>query len=698
MKTFKLLFLSLIFSASGLLNAQSNPTPFNLGASGNYAFTSWASSSPTGTYPANMFFHLLNTTNPPVTAVAQSNLLTGFTYSNTSGTRVQGLGNNGVQFQNATTPANTGYTANKLGETVLALNTSQRTNIQVSWKAQTKTTAGNVMAMRCQYRIGNSGAYQDFPVISEYMSSSVLNDSAVMNLTLPSDLDDQALVQLRWIYYRVSGASSSSRTIRLDDISVTSVPLVSITPHSDVCINASPFALSDGSPSGGTYSGTGVVGGNMFDPAVSGAGTFLITYTYTDANNISNSASTNITVSAGACVIPVGLAAQSCGATNLARNGYIYTETAPGAQDYEYEFTGGNLSVPVTRQRGNFFTDFNLSWLPQLAYGQTYDVRVRAKVSGVWGTFANVCTVNITALQPTPQLTANSCGSTGLALNSYIYTTSVAGAQDYEYRFVNTVTGSVHTRLRGNFNTDLNLSWVTGVQYGQSYDVSVRARVNNVWGAFGSVCTISLQSFPTTQLTPASCGATGLTSSGSINTNPVGAATNYRYRFTNTVTGAQVVRARGSSSTNLPLAYVSGIAANTTYDVEVAAYAGGQWGPYGSVCQISTASDYNSMAPADSYTQRVGEETPVTADYTMYPNPAADNVVYFRINNTSEQEQNGFIEIYDMSGRLVQTESVILAPGETVTEISLANLESGAYLVRINAGTEWMNSQTLIKQ
>jgi hypothetical protein len=48
-------------------------------------------------------------------------------------------------------------------------------------------------------------------------------------------------------------------------------------------------------PAGGTYSGTGVVGG-AFDPAVAGPGVYTITYTYTNANGCTNSDDATYTV------------------------------------------------------------------------------------------------------------------------------------------------------------------------------------------------------------------------------------------------------------------------------------------------------------------------------------------------------------------------------------------------------------------
>lgn len=87
-----------------------------------------------------------------------------------------------------------------------------------------------------------------------------------------------------------SCASSASQ-----DIVVNPLPVVTISPLAGVCISAPAFMLSGGIPAGGIYSGTGVSAG-IFTPAVAGAGTFNILYTYTDPNGCINKDSTNITV------------------------------------------------------------------------------------------------------------------------------------------------------------------------------------------------------------------------------------------------------------------------------------------------------------------------------------------------------------------------------------------------------------------
>ncbi len=63
----------------------------------------------------------------------------------------------------------------------------------------------------------------------------------------------------------------------------------------DMCIYDSPLPLTQGSPTGGDYTGDGVVFGH-FNPAESGLGTFVITYTYIDGNGCSGTATSSVVV------------------------------------------------------------------------------------------------------------------------------------------------------------------------------------------------------------------------------------------------------------------------------------------------------------------------------------------------------------------------------------------------------------------
>lgn len=116
--------------------------------------------------------------------------------------------------------------------------------------------------------------------------------------------------------YTVSGTDANG-CVNTDQVTVTvnALPVVSAGTYSSVCQDAADVALS-GTPSGGTFSGTGVTGNN-FDPSF---GTQTVTYSYTDANGCSNTANSTITVN----VVPVADAGNNmslCSGSNVVLNG-----------------------------------------------------------------------------------------------------------------------------------------------------------------------------------------------------------------------------------------------------------------------------------------------------------------------------------------------------------------------------------------
>lgn len=96
--------------------------------------------------------------------------------------------------------------------------------------------------------------------------------------------------------YTVTGFNGSCQDVQVANVTVNALPSVALAVSATaVCINESAISLN-GTPAGGSYSGTGV-SGSSFNPATSGAGTFTVSYAYTDANSCANSAQKTITVS-----------------------------------------------------------------------------------------------------------------------------------------------------------------------------------------------------------------------------------------------------------------------------------------------------------------------------------------------------------------------------------------------------------------
>jgi len=164
-----------------------------------------------------------------------------------------------------------------------------------------------------------------------------------------------------------NGCSSTSLP---QTVTVNPLPTVTCPGNSSVCISAAPFPLTGATPSGGTYSGPGVSGGN-FDPADAGAGTHTITYSYTDpATGCSASCTFTITVSNLPNAGITGTASICAGQSSL-----LDANATPGSgtiSSYQWKLDGlsiagatsatynantaGNYTVTVVNSSGCSFT------------------------------------------------------------------------------------------------------------------------------------------------------------------------------------------------------------------------------------------------------------------------------------------------------------------------------------------------------
>lgn len=202
-------------------NAQTNPTAFNL-TSGSYTFTQWDNTNAAGTYPSNMIFHShVPSTDPDITLASAANADWDCAYNLASGSRIIGKGVGGFSF------INTGSSlcaSKRVGSAVLALNSTGRTTVNVAWTGATVVSSTRVYAIRLQYRVGSSGAWSDVLDVSsnpvEYLGGAT-GTSASFSTTLPPAAENQSLVQVRWIYYYISGTGGRPE-LSVDQITVSS--------------------------------------------------------------------------------------------------------------------------------------------------------------------------------------------------------------------------------------------------------------------------------------------------------------------------------------------------------------------------------------------------------------------------------------------------------------------------------------------
>jgi len=275
-------------------------------------------------------------------------------------------------------------------------------------------------------------------------------------------------------YTDPAGCFGSSTTT----ITVNPLPIVDAGVYSAVCSNGSSVALV-GTPSGGTFAGTGVTG-STFNPT---SGTQTITYSYTNVNGCTNSDVATITVnaipvvSAGsypavcADASPVSLVGTPVGGTfsGTGVTGNTFNPTS-GTQTITYTYTSPqnctnsstaliqvnnlptiNAGSDVTICAGSSVTlsgngGASYAWNNGGINGQAFTPSTGSTVYTVTGTDANGCvntdnvTVNVLA-NPNASATADvTTGNPGLVVNFDNFSTN---STTYSWDFGNGTTANI---------------------------------------------------------------------------------------------------------------------------------------------------------------------------------------------------------------------------------------------------------------
>jgi hypothetical protein len=197
-----------------------SPPPHDLSA-GPYRLETWSPDSPPGTFPPHLRFEQTMVKDPDLATPMDSDWRLAYGLTNRS--RINGLGEDGFAFLNTSDPQDvpgSGY----LGAAVLALRTTDVTNVQVGWIGGTVTPNERVYAVRLQYRV-EDGPWLDVTDASgqpvEYLRNSIAGHEQILVTTLPAAVAHRDFVRLRWKYYFVSGRSGPRAQLRVDDIYVT---------------------------------------------------------------------------------------------------------------------------------------------------------------------------------------------------------------------------------------------------------------------------------------------------------------------------------------------------------------------------------------------------------------------------------------------------------------------------------------------
>lgn len=215
------------------------------------------------------------------------------------------------------------------GALVVAINTTGKTGINVSWVCHTilqQTSRDNSVAL--QYRVGTSGNFTDVGTTSTYTSAgkTAIDTSSTFAETLPVAAENQSVVQVRWIYWESAGSAGSRDRIAMDNISITGASSGQTNPTAVAAVSPTTAAPSESvlftvtvtpgsNPTSNGVSVTGnltAIGGSASQSFAAGAnntftysstlpanlsyGLKSLSFTVTDAQNRTASATGSLTV------------------------------------------------------------------------------------------------------------------------------------------------------------------------------------------------------------------------------------------------------------------------------------------------------------------------------------------------------------------------------------------------------------------
>lgn len=177
------------------------------------------------------------------------------------------------------------------------------------------------------------------------------------------------------------------------------------------------------------------------------------------------------------------------------------------------------------------------------------------------------------------------CGEQLSTFNEVFYADPVPGATEYEFLFIDV--DNIISPVYSLWNGPAHYLQIPGLlTIDKTYNVQVRAKVNGVWGLFGTVCQIhSPNTVPTTQLKPAHCGEQLSTFNEVFYADALSGATQYEFLFVDVDNIIAPVYSLWSGPAHY-LQIPNLLVPNKTYDVQVRGFVGGVWGNFGPICQI----------------------------------------------------------------------------------------------------------------
>ena len=268
-------------------------------------------------------------------------------------------------------------------------------------------------------------------------------------------------------------------------------------------------------------------------------------------------------------------------------------------------------------------------------------------------------------------------------------------------------TRACHMKINGWFANALNPHIPSNVLM----NVRIRARVAGENFAFGPACRFkidpALANCPPTALvnTPGtpefSCG---VVKPFGTNTSKIYAwsrpgANRYQYEFTVPGEGNFLKVVTNNNNVCVLNWTVNPLVNGVTYNVRVriSKDLGVTWCPWGEVCFVTIGN-----ATSSGMVQAQGE-TLLTTDVAKtevfaWPNPNTGEQLSLSIKHIAADVEQVGVELYDLTGKQVQSRMLPAVEGQINTSLELGDLRSGVYLMRVTAGDHSTTERIVIQR
>ena len=449
----------------------------------------------------------------------------------------------------------------------------------------------------------------------------------------------------------------------------TATTTYTFTPTAGQCATTATLTITVNSTTLGSLTTTAAGYFTWASPLGSGltyANSGTYTFMSTNVFGCANVATLNLTITPGTPVNTF-LIGSSCGATISYLGVTITTPFVSGAPSYLFRVK--NLSTNATLLVTRPVNSFALSNYAGITLATPYQIEVSTN-GGV--TYGLPCIV----ITPSPTSTIGAqCGTTLVSMTQFVNCTFVSTVTGYRFRITklsdNTVQIFDSGLNRFNFNQLPNRS------FNSIYSVEVALKnTNGTYLPYNASCTISTPNFPTSEVRLSQCDYNALSNTESFVATLVSGATEYRIIVFNLGIGYSYTIDRPVNTFNLNM--FPGLLAGTTYSVQVAVKIGGEFGPYGKVCNVTTPGGETRMSVIikEEFFKAIAS-----------PNPFAED---FKLEVKTSNESAIQIRVYDMLGKQIENKNVAVSEIENL--IIGANYNSGVYNVIVSQGE---NTQTL---